>query len=286
MQDSVHIPTGLSGEKPAEDPSNVAGKLNQSTVNCLYEAKIAGFRRLVTVTWCKNLMAHDLSIALEKPGTSDNHYTCKIELKPWYFWSKKGFKSFEIDGKKLDFYWDLRTAKFSGSPEPFADFYVALVFEEEVVLLMGDLKKEAFKKTKARPSLTDAVLLSKREHVFGKRSFVTRARFDERVNKAHEIIIECPVNGILNHELWISIDGMVLIQVNNLQWKFRGNDTIMVNKLPVQVFWDVHDWIFGIGSGHALFIFKPDSPHSGEQRHFSGEGLTGFCLFLYAWKIE
>ncbi|ERN19705.1 hypothetical protein AMTR_s00062p00195480 [Amborella trichopoda] len=135
MQDTIHIPTCFS----TKDLANVVGKLNQSNMNCLYEAEITGFLRLVIVIWCKNLVAHGLSIALKNPGTSENHYACKIELKPRYFWSRKGFKSFEIDGKKLDFYWHWRAAKFSGSPKPFVDSYVALVCEPKVELSEGGL---------------------------------------------------------------------------------------------------------------------------------------------------
>ncbi|KAL4191515.1 hypothetical protein AMTRI_Chr07g30350 [Amborella trichopoda] len=158
MQDSVHILASF----PVKHRWKTWPMLNQSIVNCLYEAEIAGFQHQVTMTWCKNLVAHGLSIALEKLGTSENHYICKIKLKLWYFWIKKGFKSFKIDGQKLDFYWDLRAARFSESLESFANFCVALVCEEEVVLLIRDLKDDAFKRTKARSSLTNAALLSKR----------------------------------------------------------------------------------------------------------------------------
>nr|CAD1831471.1 unnamed protein product [Ananas comosus var. bracteatus] len=108
--------------------------------------------------------------------------TCKVELKPWPFWSKKGYKSLDVadddDECSVDVFWDLRSAKFSGSgsPEPTAGYYVALVCDEEVILLVGDGNKDAYKRTKSRPCLEEAVLVSKRENVFGRKSFAARAR--------------------------------------------------------------------------------------------------------------
>lgn len=252
-------------------------------------------------------MNHSLTVSVESLG-SDHLSTCKIDLKPWHFWAKKGYKTFEVDGNQLDVYWDMRSAKFSGtSPEPCSDFYIALVSEEEVVMLIGDLKKKAYKRTKSRPALVDAVMFYKKEHVFGKKSFSTRAKFDPR-KREHDIVVESSTSGPRDPEMWISIDGIVLIHVRNLQWKFRGNQTVLVNKQPLQVFWDVHPWLFcSPGTGHGLFIFKPGPPESesdqesdgtskgdesdcsGPSRYYSVHSYSKasqFCLFLYAWKIE
>ncbi|PIN26928.1 hypothetical protein CDL12_00285 [Handroanthus impetiginosus] len=297
----------IHGDEPfvlTNDP--VTQKTAQSMVTCVYQTHIAGFWRNVTVLWSKNLMNCSLSISVESME-SDQVFTCKIELKPWHFWAKKGYKTFEVDGNQLDAYWDLRSAKFSGcSPEPFTDFYVALVSDEEVVMLLGDCKKKAYKRTKSRPALVEALMLYKTEHVFGKKSFSTRASFDQR-KREHDIVVESSTSGPREPEMWISVDGIVLIHIRNLQWKFRGNETVLVNKQPVQVFWDVHAWLFcAPGSGHGLFIFKPGAgePDSddgeddsrGDESDCSGPSkyhstlsysrASQFCLFLYAWKIE
>lgn len=264
----------------------------------VYQANILGVPRNVTVVWSKNLINHSLSVSVEK-SNGDSPFACKVDLKPWPFWSKKGLKSFEIEGKRVDIYWDLRSAKFSNGPEPSGGYYVALACNEEVVLLLGDCKKEAYKKTKCRPALESAAMVSKRENVFGKKCFTTRARFDER-RKEHDIIVENSISGTKDPEMWISIDGVVLVHVDNLQWKFRGNETVMVEEVPVQVFWDVHDWLFGTpGTGHAFFIFKPgvagaggEEDPNGTDRCSSGQNGNGsppapeFCFFLYAWKTE
>nr|CAD1831431.1 unnamed protein product [Ananas comosus var. bracteatus] len=199
--------------------------------------------------------------------------TCKVELKPWPFWSKKGYKSLDVadddEECRVDVFWDLRSAKFSGSgsPEPTAGYYVALVCDEEVILLVGDGNKDAYKRTKSRPCLEDAVLVSKRENVFGRKSFAARARFDGR-KKEHDIVVERAISGPREPEMWISIDGAVLVRVSNLQWKFRGNETVIVDESPVQVLWDVHDWLFagGPGSSSGLFVFKPGAPARSRSR--------------------
>ncbi|GAY55126.1 hypothetical protein WN944_011176 [Citrus x changshan-huyou] len=292
-------------EKITEDP--VTNKTAQSTVTCGYQTHIAGYLRNVTVLWCKNLMNHSLSIMINSLE-GDYHYSCKVDLKPWHFWSKKGYKSLDVEGNQVEIYWDLRSAKFSGGPEPCGDFYVALVWEEEVVLLLGDYKKKAYKRTKARPALVEALQYYKKENVFAKKSFGTRAKFDER-KREHDIVVESSTLGPKDPEMWISIDGIVLVHVRNLQWKFRGNQTVLVDKQPVQVFWDVHDWLFSTpGTGHGLFIFKPNAPEISESEGSSQGGgdsdnsngskyhssrnssrsntAPEFCLFLYAWKIE
>lgn len=285
-------------EKTTEEP--LPSKVAQSTVTCFYQTNVAGFWRNVSVLWCKNLMNHSLHITVDSVS-GELHYSCKIDVKPWHFWSKKGYKTFEVDGNQVELYWDLRSAKFSGSPEPISDYYVALVSDEEVVLLLGDYKKKAYKRTKSRPALVEAMLLVKKENVFAKKSFSTKARFDER-RKESEIVVDSSTSGPNDPEMWISIDGIVLIHVKNLQWKFRGNQTVMVNKQPVQVFWDVHDWLFsGSGSGPGLFIFKPDAESekdgSGAEGCDSDDSSIGyystlniatfeFCLVLYAYKLE
>ncbi|CAL0315640.1 unnamed protein product [Lupinus luteus] len=285
-------------EKTTEEP--LPSKVAQSTVTCFYQTNVAGYWRNVSVLWCKNLMNYSLHITVYSVG-SELHYSCKIDVKPWHFWSKKGYKTIDIDGNQVEVYWDLQSAKFSGSPEPISDYYVALVSGEEVVLLLGDYKKKAYKRTKSKPALVEAMLLVKKENVLAKKSFPTKARFDEK-KKESDIVVDSSTSGPNDPEMWISIDGTVLIHVNNLQWKFRGNQTVIVNKQPVQVFWDVHDWLFSdSGTGPGLFVFKPEAESEKE-----GSGVEGcdnddssvgydstlniatfeFCLVLYAYKLE
>lgn len=318
MQDPIPLPACFSlGGKKTDDPT-VATKSGQSIVMSVYQTKVAGQCRLITVTWCKNLLVHGLSISIEGSDDGDNNqYICKVELKPWNFWRKQGSKRFHVNGTPVDVFWDLKSAKFCKELEPISDYYVAVVCEEEVVLLLGDLKKEAYRKTGSRPSLIDAILVSKTEHVFGKKKFSTRSKFSEK-GKFHEISIECNSSSSASNnstesndpEMAIKIDGHLAIHVKHLQWKFRGNELIHVNKIRVEVYWDVHDWLFNPGLKHALFIFKPNSSQSSPLSSSSSSGSTpssltvgstssdgvastgrgggssDFCLFVHAWKLE
>ncbi|KAK0586961.1 hypothetical protein LWI29_015278 [Acer saccharum] len=324
MQDQIGIPACFSSSgKLTDDPAAVT-RSGQSVFMSVYRTKIADQCRLITVTWCKNLLLHGLSVSVQGHEDLESQYTCKVELKPCYFWRKQGSKRFLVDGTKaVDVFWDLKSAKFNGETEPNSEFYVAVVCDEEVVLLLGDLKKEAYRKTRCRPALIDPVLVSRKEHIFGKKKFCTRFKFHGK-GRFHEISIECKNRSCSNGggvepEMEIRIDGHLVIHVKHLQWKFRGNESIHVNKARVEVYWDVHDWLFNPGLRHALFIFKPimsssssssvsslstssslsssltSTPLSSQTGSCStgsieglkaGGGSSEFCLFLYAWKVE
>lgn len=328
MQDHpIGIPACFtSGEKLGSDDPATVTRSGQSVFMSVYRTKIVDQCRLITITWCKNFLLHGLSVSVEGPE-GESQYSCKVELKPWYFWRKQGSKSFVVDGKAVDIFWDLKAAKFNGETEPISEYYVAVVCNDEVVLLLGDLKKEAYRKTGCRPALIDPILVSRKEHIFGKKKFCTRIKFHDK-GRLHEISIECKnssnpsnSNSVSNNgvepELEIRIDGHLAIHVKHLQWKFRGNQSFNLNKLRVEVYWDVHDWLFSPGLRHALFIFKPILPSislsslsksssssspslssltstpvssqtgsSGSLEGINGGGSSDFCLFLYAWKVE
>ena len=36
----------------------------------------------------------------------------------------------------------------------------------------------------------------------------------------------------------------------------RRNQTILIDRLMVEVFWNVHNWLFGLIIGNAIFIFQ------------------------------
>ncbi|XP_076902723.1 uncharacterized protein LOC143557563 [Bidens hawaiensis] len=243
MQD---LTTKPACDKP--DELTAVTRSGQSIFMSVYKTKVGDQCWLITITWCKNMLLHGLSVSIDGPHVNTK---CKLELKPWYFWRKQGSKSFVLDGKSIDVFWDLKSAKFHGETEPSSEYYVAVVCDEEVVLLLGDMKKDAYRKTGCRPSLFDPVLVSRKEHVFGKK---------------------------------------------------RGNESINFKKVNIEVYWDVHDWLFSPGIRHALFIINLTSPvgavptaspavswssqstSPGSSEGFDSSGLYEFCLFLYAWS--
>ncbi|XP_027172330.1 uncharacterized protein LOC113771986 [Coffea eugenioides] len=282
----------------------VANETIENFVTCIHRARLAGLSRDIIVSWSKSLMGHSLHVLVENPS-EENHSTCKIDLKTWQFWGKKGLKSFKVGERRVDVFWDLRTAKFSSSPEPVSDYYVALVSEKELVLLLGDQKTEAYKRTRSKPSPMDAALVHKKESVFAKRCFCTRTMLGKG-KREHHIIIESALSGPYDPEMWISVDGVESLRIPNLHWRFRGNETLLVDDVPVQIFWDVHDWLYNSNeSGPGTFIFMQgtlecefdndygrrnldhDAP-SGENCDLRPEELscTEFCHFLYAWMTE
>ncbi|PKA56691.1 hypothetical protein AXF42_Ash012821 [Apostasia shenzhenica] len=315
MQDFFPVPSCFSSAGKGGELASAAAegwvapaaaigtKHGQSVVALVYRTKIAGHCRPITVTWCRNLLARILSISVDSGGDGDyrgngsSSCRCKLEMRAWHFWRRHGTKRFEAGGKPVDVFWDLREAKFSGedSPEPLSGYYVAVVSGEEVVLLLGDLKKEAFLRTGYPPAIIDAALVSRKEHVFGKKRFVTRAKFHEK-GGFHELSIECTAGAAnAEAEMEIKIDGGSGIRVRHLQWKFRGNESLTVSRVRVEVYWDVHGWLFSPASGlrHALFIFRPTPAAAPATSSSSlsallsdnGGGYSDFCLFLHAWKI-
>ncbi|KAK9903851.1 hypothetical protein M0R45_021733 [Rubus argutus] len=317
MHDAIGIPAcfsaGAAHQRPVDHDPAGAIRSGQSVFMSVYSTKIAGQCRLITITWCKNLLLHGLSVSVQGHQGEDD-YRCKVELKPWYFWRKTGSKQFMVDGITVDVVWDLKAAKFNGETEPQSDYYVAIVCEEEVVLLVGDQKKDAYRKTGCRPSLIEPILVSRKEHLFGKRKYSTRINFHEKGKGIfHEILIECNNNNNnsvtgsgSDPELEIKIDGNQAIHVKHLHWKFRGNESVDVNKTKVEVYWDVHDWLFSSGARYGVFIFKPIASESAgcslsttqvltnhqkprcelEDEDGNAGGSSGFSLFVYAWKVE
>lgn len=289
---------GENGVQVADSSSSSATKAAQNVVTCLYRCKLRGRSCLITITWTKNLMGQGLSVGIDDLS---NQCLCKVDIKPWLFSKRRGSKNLEVDSSKIEIYWDLTNAKFGAGPEPFEGFYLALVFNREMILLLGDLKKEAYRKIDTDPVHSNATFVAKREHIFGKKFYGAKAQFCDK-GQMHDITIECDTVGLHDPCLVIRIDSKTVIQVKRLKWKFRGNHTISVDGLPVEVFWDVHNWLFGNGTSNAVFMFQTSLSAEklwASQSSFDPSVLTwcssqqisdspgpGFSLILYAWKNE
>ncbi|KAH6821626.1 hypothetical protein C2S53_017765 [Perilla frutescens var. hirtella] len=286
------VGVGVGGAKPS-----------QNSVACVYRSKLFGKSCLISIIWSKNLMGQCLSVEIDD---ASHQCICKLDVKPSLFSKRKGSKVLEVNSSKIEVFWDLSAAKFGPGPEPLQGYYIAVVLKGEVILLVGDMKKEAFKKTGAVASLSTAIFISKKEHISGKRVYGTRAQFCDN-GQIHDLKIECDANCSDDPSLLVHIDAKTVMQVKHLQWKFRGNHTILVDGLPVEVFWDVHNWLFGPNVGNAVFMFQTSlsaeklwnsgSPSMCDSSMFSWSGSQslretnllpglGFSLFLYAWKND
>jgi len=255
---------------PPPTPPPVSGNANLTT--CLYQTDLG----LFSLTWSSSLLGHSLHLRLHP--IDDNASYCSpvslsnplslstisfhLNIKPFLFWKRHGSKKLHVINQEPDtptpriqIFWDLSRARFGSGPEPQSRFYIAVVVEGEVVLVVGDLTKEAFAKTKALKQERPQVLVLRREHVFGNRVYTTRARFGGR-NRV--ISIDCSVNN--DARLCFSVDNKRVLQIKRLKWKFRGNERIEVDGVPIQVSWDVYNWLFdGINNDHAVFMFRFES---------------------------
>ncbi|XP_039044512.1 uncharacterized protein LOC120184004 isoform X2 [Hibiscus syriacus] len=295
---------GENGVQVADSSSSSSNacKNAHNLVTCVYQCRIRGRSCSITVTWSKSLMGQGLSVGVD--DSSANQCLCKVDIKLWLFSKRRGSKRLEANSCKINVYWDLSTAKFGSGPEPAEGFYVGVVADMQMVLLLGDMRKEAYKKTSASPSPSDALFVAKKEHVFGKRVFGTKARLCNN-GRIHDLMIECDMIGFNDPCLMIRVDGKTLMQVKRLRWKFRENCTISVDGMAVDVYWDIHNWLFETSVGNAVFMFKalpamddklwisqPNPNPSTLQRSFSQlfqeskSRNIGFSLVLYACKNE
>ncbi|KAL6969000.1 hypothetical protein U1Q18_015281 [Sarracenia purpurea var. burkii] len=289
---------GENGVQVADFSSSSTNRTAQNLVTCVYQCQLRGRSCLITVTWSKNLMGQGLSVGIDD---NKNQCLCKVDIKPWLFSKRKGSKSIEADSSKIDIYWDFSSAKFGSGPVPLEGFYLGVVSNRQMIFLLGDMRKEASKKTGAVPS--NYVFVAKRENVFGKKIFSTKAQFCDD-GPLHDLTIECDTIGVNGPFLLIRVDTKSVMKVKRLQWKFRGNHTILVDGLAVDVFWDVHNWLFGTPIGNAVFMFKTSllaeklwtsqslsDPHTlpwswSQRSQDSHSQSLGFSLILYAWKNE
>lgn len=306
MQDHVVVQQ-RSGDQPApscdiaadEIPVN-GHKPGRAVTASVYRAKIAGHSRVLTVSWSRDMLSH--SFAVSVTGVDGASAECRVDLRPWQFWRRAGSRRVELAGTApatVRVMWDLRRARFgAGLPEPRSGYYVAVEAAGEVVLVVGDMRKDALRRAspRAAPAACDAVPVARREHVFGKRRFAAKARFHDQ-GTVHDIAIECGgggEGGDADMEMTIAIDGEEAVQVKHLQWKFRGNQSVTFSRAKVEIYWDVHDWLFSADMRPALFIFRPIvlSSASAPAAAMLLDGspppppATGFCLYLYAWKLD
>lgn len=272
--------------------ANSSNKNAQNMVACVYQTSVNGLSFTVTVTWNKCLMGQGFIIDIDD---CRDQSICKVDIKPWLFSKNKGSKSLDAatSGKsKVEIFWDLSSAKFVFGPEPSEGFYIAVMLNHEMILLLGDLSKEAHQKTKWSPPPSNVIFVSRREYLFGKRVYYTRAQFLEN-GQFHDITIECETARQKDPYFEIKIDNKRVMQVKHLRWKFRGNQTILVDGHPVEVCWDVYNWLFNTLLGNAVFMFQTcvsankvlSLPCSQIFREKQLQGLV-FSFTLYAWKNE
>ncbi|KAK4339540.1 hypothetical protein RND71_041002 [Anisodus tanguticus] len=157
----------------------------------------------------------------------------------------------------MKIYWDFTLAKFNqNSAEPEGCFYIAIICNARLDFFLGDMLTELTGRARLVSGCCsgELTLLSRREHVFGRRSYTTRARI---MGVKHEFVIECG-GGVLK----VKVDGKTSLVVKRLGWKFRGNERILVGQVEVTFFGDVFNWVnkkcdyHNSGHGHGVFVLQ------------------------------
>ena len=230
----------------------------QNAVTGIYKVILSTEKQLlIKVTWCKNQIGQGLSI-----NFGDDPSTCfKLNSNLRFFRKKKGNKVIESDHSKIEVFWDLSTAKYDAGPEPVDGFYVLVMVDSEIGLIIGDMAEEAVtKKFKTTTTVAKVSLISRQEHCSGNTLYSTKAQFCD-TGIVHDILIRCSgEHESLKHPvLSVCIDKKTVIRVKRLQWNFRGNQTIFVDGLLVDLMWDVHDWFFNPATGSAVFMLRTRS---------------------------
>ncbi|KNA19099.1 hypothetical protein SOVF_064520 [Spinacia oleracea] len=270
-------------EYPHAPPSTTTATNTTSTPNlttCLYQTHLGIF----SITWSRSLLSRSFHLhlhpppSLSTPPLSLSSPSFHLTLKPFLFWNKNGVKKLPPPSNSLSpiyIFWDLTAAKFGSGPgpEPVSGFYIAVVFEGEIALLIGDLEKDALAKTKAKRAGSSSSnnggkaaplpppqqsLVVRREHVFGNRLYKTTTEFGGR---SRSIVIELNTNNEEDPKLVIRFDSKRVLQVKHLKWKFRGSERVEVDGHPIQLSWDVYNRLFDEecgphDDGYALFTFR------------------------------
>ncbi|KAJ0088959.1 hypothetical protein Patl1_32382 [Pistacia atlantica] len=215
-----------------------------NSVSCIYKTQLSSEKHLlITLSWCNNLLGHGLSI-----NVCDNtRHPSKFNVNSHQLSHNRGSKIFESCNSKVEVFWDVSNAQYENGPEPSHEFYVIVLVDSELGLILGDMNEE-------QEELKFS-LVSRFERFSGSTVYSTKAKFCDSGN-AHEILIKC----MGEEEGSMSIDEKKIFQVKRLRWNFRGNQTIFLDDLLVDMMWDVHDWFFKEGnSGCAIFLFRTRS---------------------------
>ncbi|XP_044462905.1 uncharacterized protein LOC123193898 [Mangifera indica] len=279
-----------SAPPPPPPPPPISGKLNLTT--CLYNTNLGVF----SLTWSKTFLGHSLHLNLHpydftsSPLSDPSALSFHLHIKPFIFWKKHGSKNLVNNASVIQIFWDLSRARFGSGPEPQSGFFIAVVVDREIALLVGDSTKEACAKTKAekKPQKASQVVL-RREHVFGNNKvYNTRVEFG---GKRRQISIDCSVNS--DAKLTFSVDDKRVLQIKRLKWKFRGNERIEVDGVPIQVSWDVYNWLFEDMNGRAVFMFKFENLNNREEEKQQNEEVnsghslqqgSGFGMSGIEWR--
>ncbi|QCD77662.1 uncharacterized protein LOC114187360 [Vigna unguiculata] len=298
----------------------------QNVVTCIYQTLLCNSPTYLTLSWSKTLFSHSLTVSAADTFSVTIPLNSSTMLS---FFTRHGSKS--IRHRKIKLHWNFTRAEFAqNSAEPESRFYLAITHNGKLQFFLGDLLRDLTRRHKKLEAgggsgsdnlVVEPVLLSRREHVFGSRCYVSRAVF---MGSKHVIEIECGGGG---GAMRVKVDGETRLVVKRLAWKFRGYEKIFIDGVEVEFYWDVLSWVVNddgdkSNNGHGVFVFQvgdgavwpemavaekklikksvsvssvlqwaEESSECGRSSCSSstkscGSNATGFSLLLYAWTVN
>ncbi|KAI4350046.1 hypothetical protein L6164_010572 [Bauhinia variegata] len=265
--------------QPTTPRSSSQCQLSQNLITCIYQIQLCNSPSYVTLSWSRTLFSHSLTIY------ASDAFSTTISLNSStlsFFRTRPSSKSIYLTRRhfqKIKLYWDFTRAQFCQNyAEPESCFYIAISCNDRLEFFLGDLFDDFIRRSAALATThqpTDPIILSRREHVFGSRSYTSRAQF---LGSKHEIEIE--YNGGM---LRVKVDGKIRLVVKRLAWKFRGNEKIFIDDVEVEFYWDVFTWVNNsngnYGNGHGVFVFQVGDggvwPEiMGQEKRLMGKSLS------------
>ncbi|KAM4119442.1 hypothetical protein ACJW30_03G059800 [Castanea mollissima] len=292
------IPACFSQPNTVSSNNNTSNhQVPQNLITCIYQTHLCNSPTYLTLTWSKTIFSHSLTIY------ATDSFSITISLNPStfsFFKTRPGSKSIYLTHhhcQRIKLYWDFTRAEFTRNlAEPNSGFYVAISCNAKLEFFLGDLHDELPRRSglALTRQLSEPTLLSRREHVFGRRNYVSRAQF---LGTKHEIGIECS-GGVLK----VKVDGEIRLVVKRLAWKFRGNEKIYVGGIEVEFFLGlghVGVWPEMVGPEKRLmrksftttkwFGSTPSTTWLSPSPSCSSVSCGsngGFSLLMYAWRKD
>ncbi|KAK8660698.1 hypothetical protein V6N13_051613 [Hibiscus sabdariffa] len=134
-------PSSAADDTLKASPPPPQGKINLTT--CFYHTNLG----LFSLAWSRSFLGHSLLLNLHPPShfslPSSLHF--HLLIKPFVFWKKYGNKKLSTATiPNVHVFWDFSRAKFGSGPEPESGFYIAVVVDGEMILLVGVFDFDVF----------------------------------------------------------------------------------------------------------------------------------------------
>ncbi|KAL6514384.1 hypothetical protein OROHE_019126 [Orobanche hederae] len=259
--------------------SNLSPARPDSTTNN-YRVKLStGKEFIIKLTWRRSTTKQGVSVSISEYSPifiAGSTESAILLQRP------RGIESLELRGSRIEVCWDFCLAGYVSGPEPVDGFYVVILVDSEPGLILGDVPRELeIGKRIPDTNSLEFKLISRCDLFSGADCYCsTTAKFCEG-GKCHDILIELSgvdddrrhghgTMGTREPMLSVYVDKKSVVQVKRLVWNFRGNQTIFLDGLCVDLMWDLHDWFFGGGllsssslslsssssSGYGVFLFR------------------------------